>query len=73
MVAVAKRLVVVIEKRIMDVMRYDREEEEGGWDDLCESETCIVSRGCKVYLFYTNLSQVLQACQRQHGALDACA
>ena len=56
MVAVAKRLVVVVEKRIMGTLRYDREEEEGGWDDLSESETCIVSRGCKVCLFYTTLS-----------------
>ena len=55
MVAVAKRLVVVVEKRIIGMMRYDREEEEGGWDDLAESETCIVSRGCKVYLFYTTV------------------
>ena len=56
MVAAAKRLVVVVEKRIMGMMRYDREEEEGGWDDLSESETCIVSRGCKIYLFETTLS-----------------
>ena len=56
MVAVAKRLVVVVEKRIIGMMRYDREEEEGGWDDLSKSETCIVSRGCKVCLFYTTLS-----------------
>lgn len=54
--AAAKRLVVVVEKRIMGMMRYDREEGEGGWDDLSESETCIVSRGCKIYLFETTLS-----------------
>jgi hypothetical protein len=56
MVAVAKRLVVVVEKRIVSMMRYDREEEKGGWDDSSKSETCIVSRGCKVYLFYTTVS-----------------
>ena len=56
MAAVAKRLAVVVEKRIIGMMRYDREEEEGGWDDLSESETCIVSRGCKVYLFYMAVS-----------------
>ena len=34
MVVVAKRLAVVVEKRIINTMRYNREEEEGGRDDL---------------------------------------
>ena len=34
MVAVAKRLAVVVEKRIIGTMRYNGEEEEGGRDDL---------------------------------------
>ena len=49
MVAVAKRPAVVVEKRITGTMMYNNgEDEDADWDDLAESETCRVSRACKV-------------------------
>ena len=47
MVAVAKRLAVVVEKRIIGKMRYNGEEEEVGWDDLLKVKRVLCREAAK--------------------------
>lgn len=54
MVAVAKRLAVVVEKRIIDTMRYNGEEEEGGRDDLVKVKR-VLCRDAEESKFSTRL------------------
>ena len=54
MVAVAKRLAVVVEKRIIGTMRYNGEEEEVGWDDLLKVKRVLCREAAKS-IFSTRL------------------